>query len=478
MYKKNIDSKKHGLTIKEKLARLDITDYECTEFGFAQLFCDIYGKDVKYVASTRTFYLYNHKQPIWEVDLFEKTERKVERFLSRDCPQLISKISDRDIKRKYRMWVSKRQNNSTIVAILRIARRKKEIIAQQADFDKASRYFAVKKGVFDMDTNSIVPMRREYFISKCANVFYDPKNCDTTYRDFLLSIFEGDEDMYDYVLRTVGYAMRGEANEHCLFMLYGPTTRNGKSTFVRGIGRFFDGYATSLSEGSLGKIKSDPTSPRPDIAKLQGKRFVSVAELPKKMVLNEAFIKALTGQDTIVARKLYQNDEEEFVNHAVFFLHMNRLPKIEDSTLITSNRIIVIPFNRHFESHEIDVELTKKLSTEEAKSGLLNEIIRVMRKYRNTSIKEKLPSKVKAATKAFACINDNIDDFLSNELVPKYKGWIRKNEIYEAYENYILRRKGSPIDSDAFFDNLEDRQYVIKRRNNGSGVIGYALKNK
>lgn len=464
--------------IKQVIADLDITNYERNEFGLADLFCDIYGNDIKYVPATKMYYLFNHRRMIWEVVQQEKIERLIERFLSRDCFLLVSEISDEEKRRMYRVWISKHQSNATIISILKGVRRKKKIIASLEDFDKVARYFALRNGVLDMRTNVVLPLKREHFISKYANVSYDPDCVDTTWETFLLELFDGDVAMYEYVLRMVAYAMQGEPNQHCLFMLYGPTTRNGKSTFVRGIERFFHGYGTNLGESSLAKIKSDPTSPRPDIAKLQGKRFVAVAELPKKMEMNVAFVKALTGQDTIIARKLYQNDAEEFINSAVFFLHMNRLPRITDMTLFTSHRIIVTPFDRRFDENSADVDLPRKLTSESALSGLLNDIIRVMIKYQGFSIKEKLPSRVKEATQAFVCMDDSVDRFLKNELTPKYKGWISRGELYKAYAECALRRKQKPIDAEAFSDELKDRRYTMKRHNTGWGVSGYALRDK
>lgn len=476
MMKQEWSSCEYGQKAKKKLTRVDITDYERTEFGLTRLFSDIYGDDIKFVAVMRTFYLYNYHTGIWEANLDGRVERKVELFLSKDCPMLINRIADAETRRIFHNWIMKKQSDAIICGILRNLKRKRKIVAVPNDFDKHSRYFALRNGILDMQTNTVIPIKKEFLISKYADVLFDPENSDTTWKDFLLGVFEGDLEMYEYSLRSIAYSMEGDARAHCLFMLYGSTTRNGKSTFVRGIGKFFAGYGTCLSQASLARFRNDPSSPRPDIAKLQGKRFVAVAELPKNMELDVAFVKALTGQDVIIARKLYQNDAEEFVNNAVFFLHMNRLPRVTDRTLFTSHRIIVIPFNRHFTTQTMDVELPEKLATGKALSGLLNEIIRVRIKYEGVSIKEKMPKKVKATTQAFSGVCDSIDDFLKSELARAYKGWIHKKDLYVAYENFTLNRKQMPIDSDAFFDELLDRQYQIKRHNNGYGIVGYKLK--
>lgn len=290
-----------------------------------------------------------------------------------------------------------------------------------------------------------------------------------------MGVFENDEDMYDYIIRTVSYTMEGDATDHCMFLLYGPTTRNGKSTLARGLVEFFNDYAATIDQSSLSKRKNSPGSPSPDVMKLKGKRMVNVPEIPQAIELDVAFIKALTGQDMLSSRALYK-DYEEFTNNAVFFLHMNRLPIVKDATLFTSHRIIVIPFYRHFDIGEADPKMTKRLIQPQALSGLLNEVIRVRKKYDGVSIKDKLPTKVGMATQEFADNCDQVGQFLRTQIVQKDKAWIPKKELYQKYCAFMRDKEESPIASKMFADELANRQYPMTRRNSGYGLIGYKLK--
>lgn len=476
MYKNGYGISGTTTTQEKRLAKIDITKYECNEFEFSRLFHDVYGSSIKYAVVSNEYYFYNPNSRIWEVDRHEKVKQLAERFLSRDCPLLISNISDIEIRKEYNHWIKNRQCDAAGAAILKCARRKEKIVASQSDFDRIARYFALQNGALDMETNTLVPIRRSYLISKHANAFFDHENSDTAWRDFLLSVFCGDEEMYEYILRAIGYAMQGNANAHCLFMLYGPLTRNGKSTFVRAIGEFFNDYGINISQSSLAAFKNDPAKPRPDIASLKGRRFVAVAELPKTIKFDSEFVKSLTGQDTISARKLYQNDAEKFINEGVFFLHMNRLPTITDATLFTSNRIIVIPFNRHFGIKTADTELYSKLITEEAFSGLLNEIIRVRKKYSGISIKEQLPTAVERATLEYADSCDCVGGFLKTKLLKSSGGWISTSEIYTAYQVYAKSKDEIPVTRQMLSREIKRRGYKIKRTHSGNGVYGYKLK--
>lgn len=477
MNKKNLVSGSPVKSVKEIVAEIDITNYTRNEFGFAKLYKDIFGDRLKYVASEKVYYLLQVKQEIWKADKTERLERNVEEFLSNHCVYLANNVADERERKKYIDWISSRQGASSISGILKCVRNKKGVAALSEDFDRYPRYFAIKNGVVDMKTSRFASCKKKYLITKQANVLYDPDNHDSTWREFLMSVFEDDEDMYDYILRSVSYAMEGDATAHCMFLLYGPTTRNGKSTLAHGLVEFFNDYAATIDQSSLARRKSSPGSPSPDVIKLKGKRMVNVPEIPQAIELDVAFIKTLTGQDILNSRALYK-DYEEFTNNAVFFLHMNRLPIVKDATLFTSHRMIVIPFYRHFDIGEADPDMAKKLIQPQALSGLLNEIIRIRIKYEGVSIKDKLPIKVKDATQEFANACDRLGHFLRTKIIRKDKAWIPRKELYQKYCAFMRDKEESPIASKTFTDELANRQYPMTRRNSGYGLFGYKLIEK
>ena len=363
-----MDSKNKGVgstILKNVLADIDMLEYEQNEFGLAKLFKRLFGEDVRYITQDKVYMLFSASKGIWEIDRTERLERKVEVFLSKHCRELAGKIENKMLRDKWLEWLSKQQWNSVISGILRSLRRMKGIAAVKEDFDKFPRYFCVKNGMFDMVTTEFKDFKKKCLLTKQANVMFDQNNKDTTWKKFLVSVFENDEHLYEYMLRAVSYAMQGDANAHCMFLLYGPTTRNGKSTLARGLVEFFNDYAATIDQSSLAKRRSSPGSPNPDVMKLKGKRMVNVPEIPQAIELDVAFIKALTGQDILNSRALYK-DYEEFTNNAVFFLHMNRLPIVKDATLFASHRIIVIPFYRRVYIGEAYTHMAKKMIQQKA----------------------------------------------------------------------------------------------------------------
>ena len=77
----------------------------------------------------------------------------------------------------------------------------------------------------------------------------------------------------------------------------------------------------------------------------------------------------------------------------------NHLPTVTDATLFSSDRVNVIPFNRHFAEHERDASLKAKLTAPESLSGILNWCLEGLRLLRIEKLQP--PAAVKAATRSY-----------------------------------------------------------------------------
>jgi putative DNA primase/helicase len=80
-------------------------------------------------------------------------------------------------------------------------------------------------------------------------------------------------------------------------------------------------------------------------------RFVNISEPDKRLTLSAALLKTLTGSDTVNARFLHENSFD-FKPQFKIFTNTNYLPTVTDLTLLTSGRVKIIPFERHFEEFD------------------------------------------------------------------------------------------------------------------------------
>lgn len=79
----------------------------------------------------------------------------------------------------------------------------------------------------------------------------------------------------------------------------------------------------------------------------------------------------MTGNDTINARFLHENSFD-FQPLFKLYINTNYLPAVNDMTIFTSGRVIIIPFERHFDESEQDKSLKLEFSKPEVQSAILN----------------------------------------------------------------------------------------------------------
>lgn len=290
-----------------------------------------------------------------------------------------------------------------------------------------------------------------------------------------MSVTNNDIELCEYIFRIIYYIMQGNPKEDCLFLLYGPSTRNGKSTLVNALISAFGNYAITAQPEMISKRSiSDPSKPRPELVRIRGARLINIAEPSNNQHLDVGLLKTLTGRDLIAARPLY-SEIIEFKNNGVFLIHTNHLPVVDDNTLFTSKRVIVIPFDVHFEEKDIDRDMLKKLTTEEAISGLLYEIYKINKKYGGIGIKEKIPQRVLEANFKFASESDYFGLFIEEKITKERGGFAYLHGIYNAYQKWKEINDYPSLSKKELSKQLEKRGYTKKRRNDGVGFMDIVL---
>jgi putative DNA primase/helicase len=97
------------------------------------------------------------------------------------------------------------------------------------------------------------------------------------------------------------------------------------------------------------------------------------------------------------------------------FVGTNHLPAVTDTSLFTSDRVRVIPFNRHFNEAERDMTLKQTLSRPENLSGVLNWCLRGLQMLEAEGFT--IPVAVKLATGDYAEMSDKVGNFISEALI-------------------------------------------------------------
>ena len=279
------------------------------------------------------------------------------------------------------------------------------------DLDRDRELFNCTNGTLDLRTFTFREHEPADFITKVSPVIYDPKANCPRWDQFISEVMQGREDVAQYLQKAIGYAMTGDTSLECLFIMYGPKTRNGKTTTIETVLRVMGAYGRSAKPDMLASnfhAAASNNGPSEDVARLAGARFVGISEMEQKLTLNASLTKQLTGNSSITARFLHENSFE-FHLQAKIFIDTNHLPNVTDQTLFESGRIKIIPFERHFEDHEQDKTLKATLSSPENLSGILNWCVEGYRLFKKEGLKE--PGAVKTATAQYCQDNDRFAQF-------------------------------------------------------------------
>lgn len=450
--------------------------YNWTDIGNGRLFADWYKDVARFVPERKCWFIYNGKT--WEPDLNDLAVMRLCKKLADALVRYAMTLPDEKIKMAYLDAVKRWQRRNYRETILKDAR--DSYPAKLNAFDAHPYLFNCQNGTLDLQSGEFYPHRASDLLSKLANVNYDPAAKSERWERFIDEVMLEDREKAAFLQKALGYALTGDTLHECFFILYGPTTRNGKGTAMETILHMMGDYGRSGQPATLAqKINPNSSAPSDDIARLAGARFVNFAEPDKKLNLSAALVKSLTGNDTITARYLNENSFE-YKPQFKLFINTNHLPSVTDVTLFSSGRVKIIPFERHFAEWEQDTTLKKALTQTDNLSGILNWCIDGLRKIEADGFKP--PAAVKAATDEYRKNSDRLGRFIEDEMEPG--GEAPVTQVFTRYKWWCERNGYRAENMAVFKSSLENIAMVRKQRPQGSGrevnpvslLLGYTLK--
>ena len=169
----------------------------------------------------------------------------------------------------------------------------------------------------------------------------------------------------------------------------------------------------------------------PVLAKLKGRRFVTMSESDTAGKLDEATIKQYTGGEDITARELYQS-AITFKPQFTMWLSCNDLPAVKDKSLFASDRVRVIEFNRHFTDAEQDKGLKDYFESQEAMKGIFTWLVAGYFKYRRFGLK--MSDSMKAIVRQYEKDNDLVLQYLEEKCHTVTEGSTKAKTLYDNYK--------------------------------------------
>lgn len=463
-----------GMDRLKELDPMDTARFPWTDIGAGRIFAAYYKDILRFVPERKMWFYYENG--IWQPDKSNIRSMKYCMDLADLMYTFALEIRDEDKRKAYMKYVSRWQSHNNRVNILKDAQVHYPI--PFGNFDTDLYIFNCKNGTLHIDTGEFTEHRSTDLLTKMSQVIYDPTAQSDRFDTYIDEIMCGDQERAKFLQKIMGYGLTGDTRHECMTILYGATTRNGKGTLCESVLKVLGDYGcTARIESIAVKTSVNGSQPNEDIARLAGIRFVNISEPGKGIVMDAAKVKTMTGNDTLNARYLHENSFD-FQPQFKLYVNTNYLPVINDMTLFTSNRIIIVPFDRHFDEQSQDTTLKRKFTTPQVQSAILNWLLEGNHLLREEGLY--LPESVKKATASYQHDSDKMALFAEENLIQDEKGEVLTSALYARYKGWCQENGYYAEGMKNFKQGLQTFAKVVRKRPKDGGekttvLLGYRL---
>ena len=300
--------------------------------------------------------------------------------------------------------------------------------------------------------------RRRDLITQVVPVRYDPDADCARWRAFMAQMLPV-ERVRRMVQIASGLGLLGVTVQK-LFFHYGAGA-NGKSVYMETMCRMLGEAAVTLPASSFIGEGAAGGAATPDIARLYGRRFLRVKELPEGEELREAFVKEATGGEALSARDLFLG---YFDFEPIFTAHMsgNGFPRITGTDEGIWRRMAVVHW-------PVQVPVAERVPFEEMLArfvpeypGILNWLIEGALIFLREGLD--IPDEVTAATAEMRFEMDPTAQFCRDCVTADDAAEVRGKPLYEAFVRHFkdqVGEHGKPI-SPHRFGRIMKKKYAYR----------------
>lgn len=361
-------------------------------------------------------------------------------------------------------------HRARIEAMIKLAESIPELVASVKEFDQDPWLLNVENGVLDLQTGKLLPHDPKHRITKLAPVQWLGLDapCPTWVKHLRL-VFDGDEQLAEFLQSALGYSLTGLTTEQKLFVLHG-LGANGKSVTLEVLRSVFGTYAAQTPAETLMVKRGSATN---DLARLRGARFVTAVETDLEARLAEVLVKRMTGGDTVTARYLYK-EFFEFEPTFKIWLAVNHKPLIYGTDHAIWRRICLIPFEVTISDEKKDPHIASKLRQEA--SGILAWLVRGCLRWQKEGLVE--PKAVTRAVAEYRDEQDPVGAFILVSCVRAKGEATTAADLYRAYKAWTADVDEDPVARNRFGELLAERGFKKDRKGpkRATRWLGLALR--
>lgn len=305
---------------------------------------------------------------------------------------------------------------------------------------------AFNNGVLDMTTENFVfrEGKPEDCISFSTGIDYDPNRKYYEYpawpevEEFIKKVLP-DKTVRDYFVKHLATNILGGNTAQKFHILTGSGS-NGKSMIMNLMTKALGDYACTVPISLFTQKRKSSGSAAPEVARLKGRRFITMQEPDESIALNTGLMKEITSCEKVYARDLFKSGSE-FEIQAKFHLACNEKPKINTTDGGTWRRLVVINFISKFvptpsaqNEFPLDESIQFKVVSTEWATPFLAYLVDILKEGKGLR-KLPAPQKVLEYTTEYRNENDGISKFMTEKIVP----WQEGEEVVQT-DKTTLRR--------------------------------------
>lgn len=305
-----------------------------------------------------------------------------------------------------------------------------EEFAKKADANKD--LIAFNNGVLELDDKfTFRPGKPSDYMTFSTGIDYDVDKPYYEYASwqqverFIRQVL-ADAEVREYFMKHLASNLFG-GNPAQKFHVMTGSGSNGKSMIMNLMSKAMGDYACTVPISLLTQQRKSSGSAAPEVARLKGRRFVTMQEPDERIALNTGLMKEISSGEKMYARDLFKSGGE-FEVLAKFHLACNEKPKINTTDGGTWRRLVVINFTSKFvvtpmEPHEypLDESIQFSVGSVEWATAFMAYLVHVLKEGRGLR-KLSAPDKVLEYTNDYRDENDAIAKFIREKIVAAGEG--------------------------------------------------------
>lgn len=330
----------------------------------------------------------------------------------------------------------------------------------------------IKNGrVINLKTLEIRERVREDYFTYELDVDYTKEQPNAS--KFFSQLMCDDKDKLKVFQRMLGYSITGNIDAKCYFVLIG-CGDNGKSALMRVIKKLFGQMYVAIQKSILfseNRMKSDLM---PYLACLAGMRFGVYNEPSDKLEMNESMIKAITGGDEIIGKKLYR-DPFSFTPIVKMWIMTNKIIKFDSCSEPMVKRTKLINMEAQFldkpkgkGQYKKDPEFCNQLENEYKNEVFSFVAMGAYLYYKNKNFGDEECTSMVAYKTSYMEDIDITKVFLRDrcKIMPDCKpgNRISTTELFMAFCDYCKEHDMKMINREKFYESLRMKKIIPQKK--------------